>query len=173
MGDNHVIPDFLSRMKEGVYALYGHEDTRSFIYVEDDRTRRGDKQELRLRAQTRLWGYNHARPNRLDELVSILVDAENPVSDDAAPQALSPEESQRVWRRQAEENVLRRLEETGLLAPAGEVDEVLNTVVNNLMVTNGIDLEVRCRVLLTTPLETFSIGQAIVISRGPGRIQQS
>lgn len=138
----------------------------AFIYVEDDRTRRGDKQELRLRAQTRLWGYNHATPNRLDELVSILVDAENPVSDDAAPQALSPEESHRVWRRQAEENVLRRLEETGLLAPAGEVDEVLNTVVNNLMVTNGIDLEVRCRVLLTTPLETFSIGQAIVISRG-------
>lgn len=35
MGDNHVIPDFLSRMKQGVYALYGHEDTRSFIYVDD------------------------------------------------------------------------------------------------------------------------------------------
>lgn len=138
----------------------------AFIYVEDERTRPGDKQELRLRAQTRLWGYSHARPNRLDELVSILVDAENPVADDTTPQALSPEESQRIWRRQAEENVLRRIEETGLLAPAGEVDEVLNTVVNNLMATNGIDLEVRCRVLLTTPLETFSIGQAIVISRG-------
>ena len=138
----------------------------AFIYVEDGRTRPGGKQELRLRAQTRLWAYGHARPNRLDELVSILVDAGNPVVDDTAPRALSPAESQRVWRRQAEENVLRRLEETGLLAPAGEVDKVLDTVVNNLMVTNGIDLEVRCRVLLTTPLETFSIGQAIVVSRG-------
>jgi predicted Zn-dependent protease len=53
-----------------------------------------------------------------------------------------------------------------LLAPAGEVDKVLDTVVQNLIVTNGIQLDIRCRVLLTTPLETFSIGQAIVISRG-------
>ena len=43
---------------------------------------------------------------------------------------------------------------------------MLNTVVNNLIVTNDISLDVHCRVLLTTPLETFSIGQAIVISRG-------
>lgn len=35
MGDNHVIPDFLERMKQGVYSLYGHDDTRSFIYVDD------------------------------------------------------------------------------------------------------------------------------------------
>jgi nucleoside-diphosphate-sugar epimerase len=35
MGDNHVIPDFLTRMKAGIYSLYGHEDTRSFIYVAD------------------------------------------------------------------------------------------------------------------------------------------
>jgi nucleoside-diphosphate-sugar epimerase len=35
MGDNHVIPDFLMRMKSGTYSLYGHEDTRSFIYIDD------------------------------------------------------------------------------------------------------------------------------------------
>jgi UDP-glucose 4-epimerase len=35
MGDNHVVPDFISRMQQGVYALYGYEDTRSFIYVDD------------------------------------------------------------------------------------------------------------------------------------------
>ena len=35
MGDNHVIPDFLLRMRDGVYSLYGHDDTRSFIYVDD------------------------------------------------------------------------------------------------------------------------------------------
>lgn len=35
MGDKHVIPDFLSRARKGVYELYGHEDTRSFIYAED------------------------------------------------------------------------------------------------------------------------------------------
>lgn len=35
MGDKHVVPDFYARAKDGVLALYGHEDTRSFIYVED------------------------------------------------------------------------------------------------------------------------------------------
>ena len=35
MGDKHVIPDFVARMKQGVYSLYGHEDTRSFIYIDD------------------------------------------------------------------------------------------------------------------------------------------
>lgn len=35
MGDKHVIPDFLARARDGVYELYGHEDTRSFIYAED------------------------------------------------------------------------------------------------------------------------------------------
>ena len=35
MGDKHVVPDFLERMKEGVYSLYGHSDTRSFIYIDD------------------------------------------------------------------------------------------------------------------------------------------
>jgi len=44
----------------------------------------------------------------------------------------------------------------------------LQTVVNNLLVTNNIDLQsdVRCRVLLTSPLESFTIGHTIVVSRG-------
>jgi hypothetical protein len=41
-------------------------------------------------------------------------------------------------------------------------------VVNNLLLTNNIDLQgdFRCRVLLTSPLESFTIGRAIVVSRG-------
>lgn len=35
MGDKHVIPDFLERMNNGVYQLFGHTDTRSFIYIDD------------------------------------------------------------------------------------------------------------------------------------------
>ena len=35
MGDKHVIPDFIQRIKEGRYELYGCDNTRSFIYVED------------------------------------------------------------------------------------------------------------------------------------------
>ena len=60
------------------------------------------------------------------------------------------------------------LTSAGLLAPEGDVDHILQTVVNNLEVTNNIDLPrpVRTRVLLTAPLETFSVGNTIVISRG-------
>ncbi len=35
MGDKHIIPDFLERMNQGKYELYGYEDTRSFIYIDD------------------------------------------------------------------------------------------------------------------------------------------
>lgn len=35
MGDKHVIPDFLMRARNGIYALYGYEDTRAFLYVDD------------------------------------------------------------------------------------------------------------------------------------------
>lgn len=35
MGDKHVVPDFMARMREGRYELFGHEDTRSFLYVSD------------------------------------------------------------------------------------------------------------------------------------------
>jgi hypothetical protein len=41
-------------------------------------------------------------------------------------------------------------------------------VVNNLEVTNNIDLEpdVRCRVMMTSTLESFTVGHTIVMSRG-------
>jgi hypothetical protein len=73
-----------------------------------------------------------------------------------------------LWQRQAEDNALERLQKIGLLAPEGEVDKTLNIVVNNLIVTNNLDVqpEVRTRVLLTAPLESFTIGHTIVISRG-------
>jgi hypothetical protein len=60
------------------------------------------------------------------------------------------------------------LQRTGLLAPPGEVDKVLETVVNNLEVTNNLDVqpEVHCRVMLTGTLEMFSIGHTVVLSRG-------
>jgi hypothetical protein len=64
--------------------------------------------------------------------------------------------------------ILDRLQRIGLLAPPGEVDKVLETVINNLEVTNNLDIqpEIHCRVLLTGTLESFSIGHTIVLSRG-------
>jgi hypothetical protein len=63
---------------------------------------------------------------------------------------------------------LDRLQRVGLLSPPTDVDKVLETVVNNLEVTNNLDIqpEVHCRVLLTSTLESFAIGHTIVLSRG-------
>src|SRR5947207_3108792 len=81
---------------------------------------------------------------------------------------MSTIESRNKWQREAEDNVLDRMERAGVLAPPGEVTKVLETVVNNLEITNNLNIqpEVRCRVLLTTPLESFTVGNTIVMSRG-------
>lgn len=82
---------------------------------------------------------------------------------------LSPLLSLRRVQYSADENVVERLQVAGLMAPKGNVDKVLQTVVQNLEITNNLlDKlpDVRCRILLTTPLESFSIGHTIVVSRG-------
>lgn len=138
----------------------------AYIYSEEGDFSYGSKDKMAFKAQSRIWGYDLAKNNREDELTDLKVDA---VKDESAvAQDPSPLEAQREWQQQAEDNVVERLQEAGLLAPAGEVDKVLQTVVNNIEITNNIDLprSVRCRVMLTSPLETFSVGNTIVISRG-------
>jgi transcription antitermination factor NusG len=137
----------------------------SQIYVEEQGSSLDGRPAIpRFKAQTRIWGYAAASASKWDELTKILVESGSEVQD--ASKDLSPLESQRLWERQAEENVVARLEKSGLMAPPGAVDELLNTVVNNLIISANLSVEARCRVLLTTPLETFSIGHTIVISRG-------
>ncbi len=138
------------------------------IYVEEagDTASKSPNAVPRFKAQTRIWDYSALPTSKLDELTAILVEQESGVKDQDANKDLSPLESQRSWERQAEENILARLEKGGFLAPPGPVDEILNTVVNNLIVSANLNVEAHVRVLLTTPVETFSVGHTIVISRG-------
>jgi len=138
----------------------------SFIYSEEGDFAAGAKNKLAFKAQTRIWGYDLKKGSKDDELTQIRVDSVTDTT--AAAQDASPLQAERVWQQQAEDNVVERLTAAGLLAPEGDVDRILQTVVNNLQVTNNIDLPrpVRTRVLLTSPLETFSVGNTIVISRG-------
>jgi Peptidase family M48 len=139
----------------------------TFVYSEEKDLHYAISKKLDFKAQTRLWGYNLGSAAKEEELSKILV--ETPVQDDTkAANDLSPIQAQRSWDRQAEDNITDRLERIGLMAPRGEVDKVLETVVNNLEVTNNIDVdpEVRCRVLLTSTLESFTVGHTIVLSRG-------
>src|SRR5208337_2481653 len=141
----------------------------SLIYSEESDLKARLGQTLNYKAQTRLWGYNLKDLRRNSEFTEITVDPLQSVQDQSQKaQDASPIEAQRQWERQAEINVIDRLQQIGLLAPEGEIDKVLQTVVNNMMVTNNLDIqpEVKCRVLMTTPLESFTIGHTIVVSRG-------
>jgi hypothetical protein len=122
----------------------------------------------RYKSQTRLWGYELSSGAREEELNRMLVESQSAVKDEAAQHDRSPLEAQREWRREAENNVLDALQRDGFLAPPGDVDKVLNTIVNNLEVTNNLSeqTDLHCRVLLTGSLEMFSIENTIVLSRG-------
>jgi len=123
---------------------------------------------LRFKGQTRLWAYNVGRAAQQNELTSLVVESEDVQDRAAESNRITSVEALRSWERQAEDNILDRLETAGLLAPDGAVNKVLETVINNLMVTNGLDIQpsVRARVLLTTPIESFTVGHTIVLSRG-------
>lgn len=141
----------------------------AFIYSEESDMKVNVGQSVSFKAQTRLWGYNLGHSKQEQELSKILVESNAPVNDTSSQNTdVSPLQAQRSWDRQAEDNIVDRLERIGLLAPKGEVDKVLETVVNNLEVTNNLDIqpEIRCRVLLTSTLESFSVGHTIIMSRG-------
>jgi len=143
----------------------------AYVYSEEGDFSNGSKDNLKdkmtFKAQTRLWGYDLRKGAPDGEFTQVLVDST--VKDEsAAAQDASPLAAQWQWQQQAGDNVIERLQNAGLLAPEGEVDKVLETVVNNLLTTNNIELPgpVHTRVMLTLPLETFSAGNTIVVSRG-------
>src|SRR6266705_6762023 len=142
----------------------------AFIYSQEGDAQAPQTRRLGFkpfRAQTRLWGYDLGHAREEQELSKVLV--EGPVKDEAeGANDYSPVQAERSWDRQAENNVMDSMEQLGLMALYGEVDKVLEAVVNNLEVTNGLDIqpEVRCRVLMISTLESFTIGHTIVLSRG-------
>jgi hypothetical protein len=142
----------------------------TYVYSEEGDSTGGSKNGIAFKAQTRLWGYDLPNHTKDGEFTEILVDPMDSMVKDRSPMAQdpSPLEAQRQWMQQAADNVTERLQSAGLLAPAGELDKVLETVVNNLLITNNVNLQapVHVRVMLTSPLETFSVGHTIVVSRG-------
>jgi hypothetical protein len=149
-GENHWLPAFIYN-EEGNVRSYWRGRSKPF------------------KAQTRLWGYALGHPRAEQELSKVLVEAPTAVKDELeTANDYSPLQEERSWGRQAEDNVAANMERLGLMAPYGDVDKVLETVVGNLEVTNNLDIqpEVRCRVLMTSTLESFTMGHTIVLSRG-------
>ena len=138
------------------------------VYVEE--THRTDAEKsVGLKAQTHFWGYSLKLPMRDSENVSVTVEDAEDKSDDT--QDVSPLQASRQWITQAENNVLDRLVEAGLVAPAmpnGFETTVLEQIVTNLVVPNNIALPspVHCRIILTNTVESTTVGNTILISKG-------
>jgi hypothetical protein len=141
----------------------------AYVYTEESDPKDPTRHGLWFKAQTRIWGYDLANAGDHKEYAKRLTDTPGNVDPkrNEASQSLSADYTLGKSTYTADDNVVERLQVAGLMAPDGEVNKVLETVVNNILVTNDLDIPaVRVRVLLTTPLESFVMGRTIVLSRG-------
>jgi hypothetical protein len=141
----------------------------SFIYSQDEGYSFGPVKTAPMRAQTRLWDYERARERADQAFANMTVDVPQGVKDETASASENtPLTEHRLFEEQASTNIIDRLQRAGLVSPEGEVDQVLDTVLNNLMVTNNINMDppIHARILLTTPLESVSVNHTVLVSRG-------
>ena len=138
------------------------------VYVEESQRIEGTK-TVGLKAQTHFWGYSLKLPTRDSENVSVKVDDAVDRSNDS--QDVGPLQASRMWVTQAENNVIDRLVEAGLVAPlnnGGFENKVLDQIVVNLVVPNNLAFtdQIHTRVLLTDTVEATTVGNTILLSRG-------
>jgi hypothetical protein len=138
------------------------------VYVEETQRTEASK-SIGLKAQTHFWGYSLKLPTRESENVSVKVDEAVDKSDDS--QDVSPLQASRMWITQAENNVIDRLVEAGLVAPlnsGGYENKVLDQIVINLVVPNNLAFtdQIHTRVLLTDTIEATTVGNTILLSKG-------
>lgn len=140
------------------------------VYVEETTRIEGEK-TVGLKAQTHFWGYSLKLPTRDSENVSVKVDDAVDSSQDS--QDVGPLQASRAWVTQAENNVIDRLVEAGLVAPLnadpnGYEHKILDQIVINLQVPNNLAFTdaIHTRVLLTDTIETTTVGNTILISKG-------
>lgn len=138
------------------------------VYVEESQRIEGSKNEG-LKAQTHFWGYSLKLPTRDSESTSVKVDDAVDRSNDS--QDVGPLQASRMWITQAENNVIDRLVEAGLVAPAdqgGYESKVLDQIVINLVVPNNLAFtdQIHTRVLLTDTVEATTVGNTILLSKG-------
>jgi hypothetical protein len=175
---DYNIVRFSGTYDSGQSHEYGHFDSwrinagglwlPAFIYSQDEGSHIGPWAAPAFRAQTRLWGYERAKEKADEAFTSMTIETPGVKDESDTAAENSPVQSYRLWEEQAAGNVVDRLQRAGLVAPGGEVDQVLDTVLNNLAVTNNIavDPQIKARILLTTPLESVAVNHTILISRG-------
>jgi hypothetical protein len=135
------------------------------FYVEESDPR-SPESTLKFKAINYVWGYLLKIPvddNAANTNLEV-VNAQD-VSNDAPD--LSPLGAQREWVQQAEDNVIERLFQAGLLDAPSDFDKTLQDLANNILVYNNIQTSrpIRVRTLLTEPLESLAVGNTIILSK--------
>jgi len=121
---------------------------------------------LKFKAINHIWGYALKVPPPDAENTDLEVQDAKDVSNDA--QDVGTLQAQREWVQQAEDNVVERLFQAGLLdAKGSEFDKTLEAMANNILVYNNIQPSrpIRVRTLLTEPLESLAVGNTIIVSK--------
>jgi hypothetical protein len=134
------------------------------FYVEESDPKSPNR-SLKFKAINHIWGYSLKVPTKESENTSMEVVGATDVSNDA--QDVSPLGAQRAWVQQAEDNVVERLYQAGLLDAPSEFDKTLEALATNILAYNNITLSkpIRVRTMLTEPLESLSVGNTIILSK--------
>ena len=134
------------------------------FYVEESDSR-SSEHTVKFKAVNHIWGYALKVPTGDAENVDVQVQGATDVSNDA--QDVSPLGAQREWVQQAEDNVVNRLFQAGLLDAPSDFDKLMEQIANNILAYNKIQTArpIRVRTLLTEPLESLAIGNTIVVSK--------
>jgi len=134
------------------------------FYVEESDPR-SISNTLKFKAINHIWGYVLKIPPQAAENSSLEVEGATDVSNDA--QDVSPLGAQRAWVQQAEDNVVERFFQAGLLDAPSDFDKTLEALAGNILAYNNIAVSrpIRVRTLLTEPLESLAIGNTIIISK--------
>ncbi len=135
------------------------------FYVEESDPK-STENTVKFKSVSHVWGYALKVPTGDSENVDVQVQGATDVSNDA--QDMSPLGAQRAWVQQAEDNVINRLYQAGLLDAPSDFDKILEQVAGNILAYNNIQVArpIRVRTLLTEPLESLAIGNTIVLSKG-------
>ena len=135
------------------------------FYVEESDPRSSTR-TLKFKAINHVWGYVLKVPPPETENTSMDVVGATDVSNEA--QDVSPLGAQRAWVQQAEDNVVERLFQAGLIDAPSAFDKTLEALAGNILAYNNITLArpVRVRTMLTIPLESAAIGNTILVSKG-------
>ncbi len=147
-----------SNLQEGVWLP-------SVIYTEES-DRAAAAHAKGFKAQTYFWGYSLKIPQSVSDNASMEI--ENAQDQSQNSQDVNPLQAQRLFVTQAENNVLDRLVQAGLLAPPSPYDKILEQVTNNVIIGNNLQLpnDIHCRIMLTQPLESLAVGNTILLSKG-------